>query len=237
MNATDRAHPHGDQKLLTSGVPLQSASAAVVLAHGRGATAESILELRSAFQIPEIAYLAPQAAGNTWYPYTFLAPLERNEPYLSSALRALAWTVSSTEGAGVATDRIVVGGFSQGACLAAEFVARNARRYGGLLVFSGGLIGPPGMARKYGGSLDGTPVFIGCSDRDPHIPLERVNETADVFRSMGADVTLRIYKDMGHTIIPDELDRARDILKHASARPPGSQASWPPNGSGGRTVK
>lgn len=206
------SNPHQGQKLHTAGAPIDSAGAAVVLAHGRGATASSILELRAALNTEEVAYLAPQASGNTWYPYSFLAPTEHNEPGLSSGLQALADAISAAEKAGIPVERIVIGGFSQGACLAAEFAARNARRYGGLLVFSGGLIGPLYMERSYNGSLGGTPVFLGCSENDPHIPLERVNESAEIFLSMHAEVTLKIYPNMGHTIIEDELRHARRIL-------------------------
>lgn len=189
----------------------------MVLVHGRGATAESILQLRHEFDEPGLAFLAPQAGGNTWYPYSFLAPIEQNEPGLSSGLRALQETVATIEGAGVPAERIVLGGFSQGACLAAEFLARNPRRYGGLFVFSGGVIGPPGSLRAYEGSVDGMPVFIGCSDRDSHIPLQRVDETARVFKGLAADVTKQIYPNMGHTVNADELEHARRIVARAGA--------------------
>jgi predicted esterase len=205
--------PHRGRPVLATGTPLEAAHSALVLVHGRGADAESILELQSVLPHPGMAYLAPQAAGNSWYPYSFLAPLARNEPYLSSGLRAVGETVGKAADAGIAFDRIFLGGFSQGACLAAEFVARNARRYGGLLVFSGGLIGPLGMNRSYNGSLDGTPVFIGCSNRDPHIPIERVEESEDVLRALGGDVSKVIYPDLGHTIVPDEIDRANRIIR------------------------
>ena len=185
----------------------------MILLHGRGATAPSILLLAEELYHPAFAYLAPQAAGDTWYPYTFLAPIRNNEPWLSSALSAVGDAVAQVEAAGIPTERIVLGGFSQGACLAAEFVARNARRYGGLLVFSGGLIGPPGTPRDYSGSLDGTPIFLGCSDSDPHIPKERVEESAEVFERMGASVTKKLYPNMGHTIMPDEINVAREIVR------------------------
>jgi len=214
---TSPSNPHQDQRLYAEGAPLESARAAVVLVHGRGATASSILELRTAMNFRDVAYLAPQASGNTWYPYSFLAPLERNEPGLSSGLQALADAVAVAERAGLPPERMVLGGFSQGACLAAEFAARNARRFGGLLILSGGVIGPLGMVHSYPGSLAGTPVFIGCSDRDPHIPLARVNETADIFRSLGADVILKIYPDMGHTIVKDEIDHADRIIRSIPA--------------------
>ncbi|MGM0591363.1 MAG: alpha/beta hydrolase [Halobacteriota archaeon] len=196
----------------TVGAPLSDARATVVAVHGRGATAGSILSLADELPTDDVAYVAPQAAGNTWYPNSFLAPIDSNEPELSSALRVIDRAVADAEDEGVAADRVVFVGFSQGACLASEYVARNAREYGGLAAFSGGLIGPQGTPRDYDGSLDGTPVFIGCSDRDPHIPLERVHETQAVFEDLDADVTERIYEGMGHTINADELDHLRDLV-------------------------
>jgi predicted esterase len=166
---------------------------------------------------PALAYLAPQAANYTWYPHSFLAPMERNEPYLSSALRRVGELAREVEQAGVPPERLYFGGFSQGACLASEFVARNARRYGGLLVFSGGLIGPEGSSRAYGGSLAGTPVLLGCSDNDPHIPLARVRETAEVLEKLGAEVDTRIYPRLGHTINQDEIDAATALLARGLA--------------------
>jgi predicted esterase len=180
--------------------------------HGRGATAPSILELNSLLPHPDMAYLAPQAQGNTWYPYSFLSPISQNEPGLTSALQAIADIITQVAAAGIPTDKIIIGGFSQGACLASEFVARNPRRYGGLLIFSGGLIGPLGMARHDTGSLDGTPVFMGCSDVDPHIPLERFIETADLLTQLGGSVTKKIYPGMAHTIIHDEINEAKKIV-------------------------
>ena len=165
--------PHENQPILRAGRPLAEAQAALILVHGRGATAASILELADYLPHPAMAYLAPQAAGNTWYPYSFLMPMEQNEPHLSSALARLASLLGDVARAGIPAERVVLAGFSQGACLASEFVARHAQRYGGLLVFSGGLIGPPGTPRAYEGTLAGTPVFLGCSDVDPHIPLAR----------------------------------------------------------------
>lgn len=204
--------PHQGQRVVTRGQPLSAAQAALILVHGRGATAESILELSTVLLHPDFAYLAPQAAGHTWYPYSFLAPLKRNEPGLSSGLQAIADVVATVVDAGIPSERIILGGFSQGACLASEYVARHARRFGGLLVFSGGLIGPLGIEHTYPGSLDGTPVFLGCSNRDAHIPLERVEESATVFTRLGGTVTAKIYPDIGHTIIQDELDHAQQIL-------------------------
>jgi predicted esterase len=187
----------------------------MVMAHGRGATAQNILELRRELAAPEIAYVAPQAAGGSWYPYGFMAPMERNEPGLSSGLARLGEVLAGLEAAGIPPERTLLLGFSQGACLSLEFAARNARRYGGVMGLSGGLIGPPGTPRNYAGSFAGTPVFLGCSDRDPHIPRERVDESAAVLRGMGAEVTERIYPAMGHTVNEDELERVRALIAHA----------------------
>ncbi|MCB9076831.1 MAG: dienelactone hydrolase family protein [Anaerolineaceae bacterium] len=205
--------PHRGQPVYTAGQPLNEAKAAMILVHGRGATAPSILELANALYYPDFVYLAPQAAHNTWYPNSFLAPIPSNEPGLSSGLAVLGDLVAQIEAAGIPAEKIVLAGFSQGACLASEFVARNARRYGGLLVFSGGVIGPPGTPRDYVGFLEGMPVFVGCSDTDFHIPVERVRESTATFETLGATVTERIYPNMGHTIIQDEIDHAREIVE------------------------
>jgi len=204
--------PHQGQPLARAGRPVEEASGAVVMVHGRGATAESILELRHEFENPDLAYVAPQAAGYTWYPYSFMAPMERNEPGLSSALARLGEVLAGLEAAGITPERTILLGFSQGACLALEFAARNARRYAAVVGLSGGLIGPPGTPRDYPGSFDGTPVFLGCSDRDPHIPRERVDESAEVLRRMGAEVTERIYPAMGHTVNEDEMEFVRGLV-------------------------
>lgn len=204
--------PHTGQPLLHAGRPLDQAAAVMVLVHGRGANARSILSLADEFGRDDFAYLAPQAAMNTWYPQRFLVPLEANEPWLSSALAAVDRAVQTAEEAGVAAGKIVLAGFSQGACLAAEYVARNPRRYGGLVVYSGGLIGPEGQQYPYSGSLEGTPVFLGCGDVDFHIPVERVHQSAAVFRQLSADVTARIYAGMDHTINEDELDFTRSLM-------------------------
>jgi phospholipase/carboxylesterase len=207
-----KTSPHRGQPVVTAGRPLAEADAAVVLVHGRGATAESILTLADELGRPEPAYAAPQAAGSTWYPYSFLAPIERNEPYLSSALELLESVLAKIEAAGIPPERTVLLGFSQGACLALEFAARHAQRFGGVVALSGGLIGPPGTRRDYAGAFDGTPVLLGCSDHDPHVPEERVHESAEVFRRMGAGVTERIYPGLGHTVNQDELSWVRDLL-------------------------
>jgi phospholipase/carboxylesterase len=200
-------------KLARTGRPLQEAEAAVVMVHGRGATAESILTLAEEVGKPEqLAYVAPQAPGFTWYPYSFMAPFEQNEPHLSAALRTLEEVLAEIAATGIPPERTVLLGFSQGACLSLEFAARHAQRFAGVVALSGGLIGPPGTPRDYAGTLDGTPVFLGCSDRDPHIPAERVHESAEVFRKMGARVTERIYPGLGHTVNQDELSWVADLL-------------------------
>ena len=204
--------PHQGQIVQTTGQPLAQAKAAMILVHGRGANAPSILTLADEFAQPDFAYLAPQAAGNTWYPYSFLEELDNNQPGLNSALQAIADVLDEVQRAGIPPEKTIIGGFSQGACLAMEFVARHARRYGGAFAFSGGLIGPLGMPRHYDGSLAGTPIFLGCSNIDLHIPEERVHETAEVFTHMGGLVETRIYPQMGHTIIYDEIEAVQRIM-------------------------
>jgi len=187
-----------------------------ILVHGRGADAEDILGLTQELGARDVAYLAPQAAGRTWYPQSFLAPIPQNEPGISSGLRVLAGLVENVGRQGVPSDRVVLMGFSQGACLSLEFAARHARRYAGIVGLSGGLIGPPGTPRNYSGTFDGTPVILGCSDIDPHIPLERVHESAEVCRRLGASVDERIYPRMGHTVNRDELDAVDALLRGRS---------------------
>ena len=203
---------HQAQPVLHTGAPLDRAQAAMLLVHGRGASARDILTLVPEFDRPGWAYLAPQAAGHTWYPLSFLSPLARNEPHLSSALARLDEVLAQVLQAGLPAERVVLLGFSQGACLCAEYVARHARRYGGLVALSGGLIGPDGTPRDYPGALDGTPVFLGCSDVDPHIPQARVVESADVFRRLGGQVTARLYPGLGHTVNQDEIDAVKAIM-------------------------
>ena len=208
-------HPHGAQRVLTSGAPLETAAGALIAIHGRGAGAEDIMALAREIAPPNVAILAPQAAGNTWYPYAFLEPTERNEPYLSSALRIVGDLIAQVDEHGISPGRVALVGFSQGACLALEAAARNAQRYAGVIGLSGGLIGPPGTSFDFPGSLDGTPVFLGCSDVDPHIPKERVEESAAALERLGAAVDLRVYPGMGHTVNRDELEAARTILDEA----------------------
>lgn len=209
---TSNGNVHDDQPVLGVGPAVDEARAVMVMVHGRGASAQDILGLSTELTADGISFVAPQAANHTWYPYSFLEPMEKNEPYLSAALQRLADLVADVEAAGVPAEKIVLLGFSQGACLATEFAARNARRYGGVCGLSGGLIGPPGTEREYPGSLDGTPVFLGCSDVDSHIPVDRVHETEEVLRALGGDVTKQIYPGMGHTINRDEIQHIQQIV-------------------------
>lgn len=205
--------PHAGQPVLRLGPRLEAARLAAILIHGRGASAEDILGLAREFAADDVAYLAPQAAGNTWYPYSFLAPLPQNEPWLTSALAVVGGLVQTLGEQGVPSEHVAILGFSQGACLALEFAARNARRYAAVIGLSGGLIGPPGTPRLYHGTLDATPVFLGCSDVDPHIPVERVRESAAVLRNMKGTVDERIYRGMGHTVNSDEIDAVSAMLR------------------------
>jgi predicted esterase len=197
--------PHAGQPVLSAGPRPANARLTMILVHGRGASAEDILTLADEFRFGDVAYLAPQAAGHTWYPYSFLAPIEQNEPGISSAVAVLSRLIGGLRTEGVDAGRVALLGFSQGACLTLEYAARHAGRYAGVFGLSGGLIGPPGTPRNYAGSLEGTPVLLGCSDVDPHIPLTRVHESAEVFRRLGASVDERIYRGMGHTINADEI--------------------------------
>ena len=204
--------PHGGQPVVQAGAALQEARSVMVLVHGRGDSASGILQLADALPVPGMAYLAPQASGNTWYPNRFLAPIQSNEPWLSSALAGLGDVLSQVERAGVPAMRIALLGFSQGACLALEFAVRNPRRYGALVGLSGGLIGPPGTVWPQAGSLDDTPVFLGCSDVDPHIPAWRVEESADVLREMGGDVNAVLYPGMDHAVRDEEVREVRRLI-------------------------
>jgi len=212
--------PHGNGEVLHFGAPLLKASLAVVLLHGRGGSAEDILGLGHAIGEPEVAYLAPQAKGHTWYPQSFLAPRQANEPFLSSALAKVDRVVRSIEAAGVLRNRIVIGGFSQGACLSTEFVKSFPTRYGGLIALTGGLIGPPGsivsdrQAHAIG-ELGGMPALFLSGDPDPHVPWSRVEESASLLRDMGAEVTTRRFPGRPHTVTPEEIDLARALVKRA----------------------
>jgi phospholipase/carboxylesterase len=205
--------PHQGQPVRAAGEPLHQAKAAMLMVHGRGARAEDILSLADQFAQPGFAYLAPQAADNTWYPNRFTAPISSNEPWLSSALAFVGDVFNQIREAGILPERIMLLGFSQGACLTLEYAARNARPYGGLVGLSGALIGPDDTPRDYKGSLEGTPVFLGCSDVDFHVPKERVGQTAEVFRRLDGEVTERLYPNMEHTINQDEIDFVRGLMR------------------------
>ncbi|MFU8869562.1 alpha/beta hydrolase [Natronococcus sp.] len=219
--------PHGGQPIERAGADLADASAAMILVHGRGARARGMLGLAEEIDRDDVAYLAPQAARGTWYPNTFLADLESNQPHLESALGLLGDVLeeaTTDDGDGsVPLERTVLLGFSQGGCLATEYAARNADRYGGIVALSGGLIGPEGTPREYDGSMDGTPVFVGCGDQDPHIPVERVEETARVFEGLEADVEKRIYEGVGHTVLEDELEYVRNLVDDVVERSSGDR--------------
>jgi len=204
--------PHKGQPVLSAGASLESATATLIMIHGRGATADSILSLVPELDQPGVAYLAPQAANFTWYPNSFLMPIPSNEPGLSSGLAVIEDVLAHVLAAGIPAEKVMLLGFSQGACLSLEFVARHTRKYGGVAGLSGGLIGPDDTPRDYPGSLDGTPVFLGCSDVDSHIPKARVLESADVFRQLGGKVTMRLYANMAHTLNQDEIDFVREMM-------------------------
>lgn len=204
-------NPHAGVRVFREGPPLEEAAAAAILLHGRGGSAGDVLGLARALGEPRLACLAPQAAGNAWYPESFLAPLERNEPWLSSALGVVRRLLDMLAEAGILAERTLLLGFSQGACLALEFAARNGTRYGGVAGLAGGLIGAPGTPRDYPGSLEGTSVFLGCGDRDPFVPLERFEETATVLAGLEANVTRRVYPGVGHVVNEDELDHVRRL--------------------------
>jgi predicted esterase len=216
---SDPSDPHRGQPVLRAGADFSAAKAAIIMLHGRGADAADILGLSQVIGRQDIVYVAPEAAGHTWYPYSFLSPVERNEPGRSSALGVISLLVRTLGEAKMPPEKIAILGFSQGACLATEFVARNPRRYGGAFALSGGLIGETIAPTDYSGSLDGTPVFLGCSDIDPHIPAERVKESATILRALGGEVTEKIYPGMGHTIVEDEIEHVRRIVEAMAGNP------------------
>ena len=213
MPGVESFDPHAGTRTVSYGTSLGEASAAVILVHGRGASPEDILYLAYEVDPGGIAFLAPEAAGETWYPQSFLSPLEDNQPYLDSAMRRVAGLVAEINDSGIPIERTVLAGFSQGASLVLEYACRNARRYGGLVGLSGGLIGPDDTPRDYVGSLEGTPVFLGSSEADLFAPLQRVRQTGEVLRRMGAEVDERIYPGMGHLVNQDELDAVGALLR------------------------
>lgn len=208
---TARIHEEG--RIAQRGELVSNAQGAMIVLHGRGGTNEQALALADHLDVPGFVFVAPQAAGNTWYPHRFIVPRQQNEPHLSSALAVVDGLVDDLVRGGLTYDRIMLLGFSQGACLAAEYAARHPRRYGGVMVLSGGLIGTDDELTGYSGSLDDTPVFLGCSDVDFHIPVERVHASATQFSAMGAAVDERIYPGMGHTINQEEIDAVKAIMQ------------------------
>lgn len=206
------SNPHRDEPVRQLGAPLAEATGAVVLIHGRGASAADILGLVPALAAPGVAFLAPEAAGHTWYPNSFLARREQNEPWVSSALEKVGAVVETAHAAGVPYERIVICGFSQGACLSTEFVASQPRRYGALIAFTGGLIGPPGTEFDFSGDLAGMPALLSSGDPDPHVPWGRILESAAVLRGLGAEVATQHYPGKPHSIFPEELDLAAKLI-------------------------
>ena len=211
-HAAPELDPHHGQPIAAAGAPLGQAPATVIMVHGRNAGPANILDLVPRLGRPDLTYLAPTAAGRTWYPLSFMADVSRNEPHLTSALKSLEAVVAQAESAGVPRSRIVLLGFSQGACLTSEFAVRHASRFGALIIFTGGLIGPPGTGWDYPGHFSGTPVFFGSGDPDAHVPVSRVTESAEVFRRMGADVKMSIYPGRGHWVGDEEIEIARAML-------------------------
>jgi predicted esterase len=208
-----QADPHADQPLTVAGVPLAQSRRAVVMVHGRNAAPPNILDLVPRLDRPTFTYVAPAAANKTWYPFSFLEPIARNEPYLTSAITYLERVVGDLTAVGIPPERIVLLGFSQGACLVAEFAYRHAQPFGGIVLFSGGLIGPPGTTWQTAmRPFNRTRIFLGCSDVDAHVPKWRVDESAEVFSRMDADVTKRIYAGMGHLVNDDEIVVAQSVL-------------------------
>jgi phospholipase/carboxylesterase len=200
------------KNILKSGTPLKEATKALIMIHGRGGSAEDILSLSEYLNVKDFALLAPQARDNTWYPYSFLAPVSQNEPWLSSALSLVKETLDEITTEGISSENVYLLGFSQGACLTLEFAARNADKFGGIVAFTGALIGDKIHSENYKGDFKNTPVFIGSSNPDPHVPVQRVRETTGILKSMHADVTEKIYNGMGHTISEDEIRLANELV-------------------------
>ena len=209
MIDTNKLHT---KKILSSGKKLEEAEKALIMIHGRGANAHDILSLSDYLLVKDFALLAPEATNNAWYPYSFTAPVSQNEPWLSSSLRVIKELVKDINADGIISKNIYFLGFSQGACLTLEFVTRNATRYGGVVAFTGGLIGETIHSENYTGDFDNTPVFIGSSNPDPHVPVERVQESTKILKSMNAAVTQKLYNGMGHTISQDEIDLANTLV-------------------------
>ena len=211
--------PHAGQPVITRGRRLGDARVVVIMLHGRNAGPPNILELVPSLDQPDVTYLAPAAAGGTWYPLSFMAPIAQNEPGISSGVGVIHGLIDDAVAAGVPVERIVLLGFSQGACLACTAAQRRPARYGGVVAYSGGLIGPPGTSWQVQGGFAGAPAFFGCSDHDAHVPEERVRTSATVYARMGASVTTRIYPGMGHLVNADEIAYTRSLLDALLATP------------------
>ena len=207
--ATDKIHT---KNIITAGIPLIEAEKVLIMIHGRGGSAEDILSLGKYLNVKDYALLAPQARDHSWYPYSFIAPVSQNEPWLSSALDLIKETLDEITAEGISAENVCLLGFSQGACLTLEFAARNAQKFGGVVAFTGGLIGDKIHTENYKGNFEGTPFFIGSSNPDPHVPVQRVRETTGILKSMHADVTEKIYNGMGHTISEDEIAMANELI-------------------------
>ena len=210
---------HEDQPLLQEGPELRDATGLLILLHGRGSTARDIMTLSHQFRHEGLAFAAPQADGKSWFPYSFLVSVKQNEPGIPSAMRVIRSLVTEADLLGVPRDKVMVLGFSQGACLALEFAARNPAPYGGIFALSGGLIGPPGTTWESERSLEDTPVFIGCSDVDPHIPRSRIEESGEALSLLGARVTLKLYPGMGHTISGAEIEQVNKLISEVMSKP------------------
>jgi phospholipase/carboxylesterase len=200
------------KKVITAGKAIDQADRVLIMIHGRGGSAQDILSLAAHLNTKDYALLAPQATNNTWYPTSFLAAPAINEPWLSSAIQVVDEVVNDVLARGISKENIFFLGFSQGACLTLEYVTRNANKYGGVVALTGGLIGDKIYAENYSGDFAGTPVFLGTSNPDPHVPVSRVNETTSILQAMGADVTKKVYQNMGHTISHDEIEKANTLV-------------------------
>lgn len=207
-----------ESKVFALGKPLEQTGKALIMLHGRGATARDILSLRRHLAVADYTLLAPQATNRSWYPYSFMAPVSQNQPALDSALELIGEMMFSIQGQGITARDVFLLGFSQGACLAAEYATRNAQHYGGLVLFTGGLIGQQLSTNNYKGHFHATPVLITTGDADPHVPVSRVDETIRIMTEMGAEVTRKIYKGRPHTILPEELELANQIFSRPQVR-------------------
>jgi len=201
-----------DNKYISAGTPVQQAKAALVMLHGRGGTAADIVRLAKLFNLQDVAIYAPQATNNSWYPYSFMVPEEQNQPALDSAIERIDHLVKQIEAEGIPANNIYFLGFSQGACLTLEYIGRNAKRYGGAVAFTGGLIGQRLLTERYKGDFNGTPILITTGDHDPHVPLNRVEESVELLKGFGADVTLKVYPGKPHSISPDEIELADSLV-------------------------